>query len=223
MRDYADVYALTAEQLAGLTSTLGAQRRQGDRQRRFGEKNAAKVVAQIERSRSERALAADLRARHPPRRRARARRCWPRAFGSIDALCGATVEQLQPTPEIGPVLAESVRELARRAAQPRAGRPAARRRRPHGGAARTSGGASPAPRPADRQDLRPHRHADVDDARGGRRPRIERLGGKVAGSVSKKTTAVIVGADAGQQGREGARRSACRCSTRPPFWTLDRP
>ena len=33
---------------------------------------------------------------------------------------------------------------------------------------------------------------------------LERLGAKVAGSVSKKTTGVIVGRRAGQQGRKGA-------------------
>ena len=45
--------------------------------------------------------------------------------------------------------------------------------------------------------------------------RIEDAGGKVAGSVSKKTDYVVAGADAGQQAREGARSSASPCSTRP--------
>ena len=39
----------------------------------------------------------------------RAAQVLARAFGSMDALVGATIEQLQETPEIGPVLAESVR------------------------------------------------------------------------------------------------------------------
>src|SRR5204863_8223578 len=39
----------------------------------------------------------------------RASQVVARAFGSMDALCGATIEQLQETQEIGPVLAESVR------------------------------------------------------------------------------------------------------------------
>ena len=49
VRDYADIYALRGEQLANLTST--SVRSDGrEIQRRFGEKNAAKVVAQIDRS-----------------------------------------------------------------------------------------------------------------------------------------------------------------------------
>src|SRR5215208_4888146 len=51
VHDYADVYALTAEKLEQLTSD--SVRSDGKEiQRRFGEKNAAKVVAQIERSKS---------------------------------------------------------------------------------------------------------------------------------------------------------------------------
>ena len=40
----------------------------------------------------------------------RAAQVLARAFGSMDALAGASVEALQQTPEIGPVLAASVRE-----------------------------------------------------------------------------------------------------------------
>ena len=45
---------------------------------------------------------------------------------------------------------------------------------------------------------------DVDVARGGAGAASSALGGKVTGSVSKKTTGVVVGAEAGQQAREGA-------------------
>ena len=143
VRDYADVYALTADTVAGLTSTSDAQRRQGDRAARSARRTPRKVVEQIDRSRqatSSGALIYGLGIRHVGERGAQV---LARAFGSMDALCAATVEQLQQTHEIGPVLAESVRELARRAAQPGAGRPAARRRRPHGGAAEERARATP--------------------------------------------------------------------------------
>ena len=76
--------------------------------RRFGEKNAAKVVAQIDRSRSNELwrLLYGLGIRHIGERAAQV---LADAFGSIDALAAASIEQLQATPEIGPVLAESVR------------------------------------------------------------------------------------------------------------------
>ncbi len=107
VRDYADVYALTPDQLANLTST-SARSDGREIQRRFGEKNAAKVVGQIERSRTNELwrLIYGLGIRHVGERAAQV---LAGAFGSIDALLAATMEQLQQTHEIGPVLAESVR------------------------------------------------------------------------------------------------------------------
>ena len=74
----------------------------------MGKKSAANLVEQIERSKARRVLAADLRPGHPPRRRAGAQ-ALAGAFGSMDALTGASVEQLQAVPEIGPVVAAAVR------------------------------------------------------------------------------------------------------------------
>src|SRR5256714_13378362 len=94
VHDYADVYTLTAEKLEGLE--------------RMGKKSAAKVMVQIEKSRANELwrLIYGLGIRHVGER---ASQVLARAFGSMDALCGATAEQLQGTAEIGPVLAESVR------------------------------------------------------------------------------------------------------------------
>jgi DNA ligase (NAD+) len=119
-----------------------------------------------------------------------------RAFGSMDALRAATLEQLQQTPEIGPVLAASVRswfdeshnwaliERLKAAGVKTEARPEER----------ASGRAGP---------LAGRTYVLTGTLTGMTREQaaeaIERLGGKVTGSVSRKTTAVIVGIDPGSK------------------------
>ena len=196
--DYADVYALGAETLAGLTSVT--VRGDGKEiQRRFGEKNAAKVVAQIERSRTNELwrLIYGLGIRHVGERGAQV---LARAFGSMDGLRAATMEQLQETNEIGPVLAESVRSWFDEPGNQRL-------------IARLQAAGARMEVPPEERIVR-----EPDGPLKGRTyvvtgtlawmsreeaiAAIERLGGKVAGSVSKKTTAVIVGADAGSKAKK---------------------
>ena len=193
--DYADVYALEADALATLTSS---SLRSDGREivRRFGEKNAAKVVAQIERSRTNELwrLIYGLGIRHIGERAAQV---LADAFGSVAELAAASVEQLQETPEIGPVLAESVRSwldepgnrrlLERlRAAGVRMVVPPEQRR------ARIVDGPLSGKTYVLTGTLA---HMSRDQATAA----IERLGGKVAGSVSKKTAGVVVGEDAGSK------------------------
>ena len=195
VRDYADVYGLTAERLAGLTSSsIRGDGRQ--MQRRFGEKNAAKVVQEIERSRTNELwrVIYGLGIRHVGERAAQV---LADAFGSMDALVAATREQLQETHEVGPVLAESIRSwfdeprnLALidrlRAAGVRLEVPESERRqrdRPGPLAGRTyviTGTLSAMSR---------------EEASAA----LERLGAKVTSSVSRKTTALITGEDAGSK------------------------
>ena len=195
VKDYADVYALTAATLANLTSV--STRSDGKAiTRRFGEKNAAKVVEQIDRSRANHLsrLVYGLGIRHVGER---AGQVLARAFGTMDALCAATVEQLQSTPEIGPVLAQSVREWLdeprNRALLDRLRAAGVRMEVP---ADERQGTAEPGPL-AGRTYVLTGTLASM--TREEATAAIERLGGKVAGSVSRKTTAVIVGADAGSK------------------------
>jgi DNA ligase (NAD+) len=195
VRDYADVYALTAGTLAGLTSA--SVRADGRKiERRFGEKNAAKVVAEIDRSRSNDLwrLIYGLGIRHVGERAAQ---ILADAFGSMDVLAAASVEQMQATREIGPVLAESVRSwldeprnqelLGRlRTAGVRMEVPEEAR------AARTAAGPLTGNTYVLTGTLASMTRDDAAAA-------IERLGGKMAGSVSRKTTAVIVGSEAGSK------------------------
>jgi DNA ligase (NAD+) len=166
VKDYADVYGLRVEDLASLTAT--STRQDGKTiERRFGEKNAVKVVEQIERSREAglgRLLYA-LGIRHVGERGAQV---LAGAFGSVDAIAQAPAAQLEQTHEIGPVLAESVRawfdapanqQLLQRLR--REGRAPGR----HGRRACPGVGIGP----ADGQDVRPDRHAGHDDARGSQR------------------------------------------------------
>ena len=215
VQDYADVYALTMETLAGLTSS--STRSDGKAvERRFGEKNAAKVVEQIERSRANELwrLIYGLGIRHVGERGAEV---LEEAFGSMDALMAATVEQLQSTREIGPVLASSIRTWFD---EPR-NRQLIERLRAAGlrmDVPPEERGARSAPGPLAGKTyvltgtLSALTREQATDA-------IERLGGKVTGSVSKKTTAVVVGADAGSKA-EKARTLGVTMLDEPAFLAL---
>ena len=193
VKDYADIYVLSTDALAALTST--SVRGDGKEiQRRFGDKNAAKVVAQIERSRTNELwrLLYGLGIRHIGERAAQV---LAAAYGSMDALIAATVEQLQATHEIGPVLAESLRSWLD---EPR-NRALVERLRAAGV----------------RMEVPPEERASVVQqgpltgktyvltgtldamTREEAELSITQLGGKIAKSVSKRTTGVIVGTDPG--------------------------
>lgn len=195
VHDYADVYGLTTEQLAGLTST--STRTDGKAiTRRFGEKNAAKVVEQVDRSRRNDLwrLLYGLGIRHIGERAAQV---LARAFWSIDAIAEASIDRLQGTSEVGPVLAESVRswfdeprnlaliERLRAAGVrmevPESERVAADAPAPLAGKTYVITGT-----------LAAMTREQATEA-------LEQLGAKVAGSVSKKTAGVVVGEDAGSK------------------------
>jgi DNA ligase (NAD+) len=193
--DCADLYELNDKALAELTttSTRGDGR---EIRRRFGEKNATKVVAQIDRSRTNELwrLIFGLGIRHIGQRAAQV---LADAFGSIDALSQASAEQLKSTAEVGPVLAATVQswmreprnqQLLRRLSEKgvRMAVPAEQRR----------------PREAEgplagRTYVVTGTLASM--TRDAATAAIERLGGKVAGSVSRKTAAVVAGSDPGSK------------------------
>jgi DNA ligase (NAD+) len=208
VRDFADLYALTLETLADLK--FEAQARKADRDtgtqegegadalravtaRRFGEKSAAALIGQIDNSRRNDLwrLIFGLGIRHVGERGAQA---LAEGFGTMHVLAASNVEQLQAVPDIGPVVAASVRrffdapetqQLVARleAAGVNMGTPVAAGRGPKPLEGRTivlTGGLSTMTR---------------DDAT----ERLTALGAKVAGSVSKKTSLVIAGEDAGSK------------------------
>ena len=195
VRDYAGVYALTPETIAGLTST--SVRSDGKEiVRRVGEKNAAKVFAQIERSRSNELwrLIYGLGIRHIGERAAQV---LARAFHSMDALCAATTEQLQSTHEIGPVLARSLRdwldEPRNRALVDKLRAAGVRMEVPENErVVRDAEGPLKGKTYVLTGTLAAMTREDATRA-------IEALGGKVTGSVSKKTTGVIAGTEAGSK------------------------
>jgi DNA ligase (NAD+) len=193
VHDYADLYHLTVEQLGTLTST--SEREGKAIERRFGEKNAAKVVEQIARSRNNdfwRVIYA-LGIRHIGERGAQV---LARAFGSMEALEAASLEALQSTNEIGPVLAESARswldEPRNRELVSRLRAAGVRMEVPE--SERVSAGPGP---------LTGRTYVITGTLGSMTREEataaLEHLGAKVSGSVSKKTTAVIVGEEAGSK------------------------
>jgi DNA ligase (NAD+) len=95
VKDPGDIYRLTAEDLAGLEG--------------FAEKSISNLLEAIERSKDRPLwrLLVGLNIRHVGEHVAQ---LLARAFGSIDALARASVEEIDAVPGIGPAIARSVHE-----------------------------------------------------------------------------------------------------------------
>ncbi|HUQ88695.1 MAG TPA: NAD-dependent DNA ligase LigA [Vicinamibacterales bacterium] len=186
VHSYADIYLLDAAQLEALP--------------RMGKKSAAKVLAQIDKSKSNdvwRLLYA-LGIRHVGERGAQV---LADHFGSIDEIENASLEQLEAVREIGPVLAASVRTFFDHPGN-RALIEAFRQ-----AGVKVIGEKKIAP--AGPQPLTGKTYVITGELSGMSREdaqaKLEALGAKVTGSVSKKTTALIVGAEPGASKSEKAR------------------
>jgi DNA ligase (NAD+) len=96
VHDAADLYALTAERLAGLE--------------RMGDKSAAKLVASIEGSRDT-TLARFLFALGIPNVGEATALALAEHFGDLAKLQAASIDEIMQVPDVGPVVAEGVREF----------------------------------------------------------------------------------------------------------------
>jgi DNA ligase (NAD+) len=191
VHDFADLYALTAPQLESLVVTPRDARSERARPRKLG-KVGTNLAAEIDRSRSAdlSRLIYALGIRHVGERSGQV---LAAAFGSMDALVAAPVERLQETREIGPVLAASVRAWLD---EPRNVELVERLRR--AGVNMTS---TLTPEASTDGPLSGKTFVLTGTLEGLTREeataRIEALGGRVSGSVSRKTSFVVVGADPG--------------------------
>ena len=181
VHDYADLYALDADRLAALE--------------RMGKKSAGNLVGEIDRSRASELwrLLHGLGIRHVGEGGARA---LARAFRSMGALRAARVEQLESVTDVGPVVARSVRSFLdepRNAALIDRLAAAGVRMEDDAGA-----GDPPAVQPLAGQTYVITGTLDAM-SREAAAERIVALGGKVSGSISRKTTGLIVGRDAGSK------------------------
>jgi DNA ligase (NAD+) len=178
VKDAADLYRLTPEQLAGLE--------------RMGEKSAANLIREIEKSRQA-DLARVIFAIGIPFVGERTAQLLADHFGSLDALAKATQAELEAVPEIGPKTAQGITEFFRekrnqqlleklRAAGLRLEqRKAKQTQRPLEGKRFVLTGTLP------------------NYSREQAREMIEDAGGRVTGSVSKKTDYLVVGSEPGSK------------------------
>jgi len=214
VKDFADLYALTAEQLENLVVAPRSPRSERAVPRKLG-KVGRNVVEQIERSRQNdlSRLIYALGIRHVGEKAAAT---LARHLRTMDALLDAPVEALQTVPEIGPVLAESVRAYAQ---EPHNRQLAAKLGR--AGVTMTTtqpepGKVGPGPLAGKTfvltGTLGTMTREEAEAA-------IERLGGKVSGSVSRKTSYLVVGEDAGSK-LEKARSLGVRTLTEDEFRAL---
>jgi DNA ligase (NAD+) len=180
VHDFADLYLLTPDALAALE--------------RMGKKSAANLMAQIERSKTNdlSRLIYALGIRHVGEKAAAT---LARSFRSMDRVLDAPIEALQSVSEIGPVLAASVKQFAD---EPR--NRALIERLKAAGVNMTSQAPEAAGEPGPLAGkifvltgtLESMTREEATAA-------LERLGARVAGSVSRKTHFVVAGADAGSK------------------------
>src|SRR5262249_50805705 len=194
VHDFSDLYHLQPEQLENLVVTPREPRSERAVPRKLG-KVGRNVVAQIERSKANdlSRLIYALGIRHVGEKAAAT---LSRHLRTMDALRNASLAALQQVPDVGPVVAASVRAFAD---EPRNGELLAKL------AAAGVNMASQAPPP---EQAAPGALAGktfvltgtlATMTRDEAAAAIERLGGKVAGSVSKKTSYLVAGEDAGSK------------------------
>lgn len=200
LRDYADVYGLQADALAELD--------------RMGEKSAARLVAEIERSKANdlSRLIYALGIRHVGEKAAAT---LARHFRTLDRVLDAPVEALQAVHEIGPVVAASVKAFA---AEPANRALVARLAAAGVNMTSQAPDTGEAPGPLAGQTyvltgtLETCSREEATTA-------LESLGARVAGSVSRKTSAVVAGRDAGSK-LEKARQLGVRVMDEDEFRAL---
>jgi DNA ligase (NAD+) len=178
VHNIADLYGLTVDQLLELE--------------RMGKKSASKIIQNIERSKSQ-PLPRVLNGLGIPFVGERTAHILAEHFGSLDAIAAALAETLQEASEVGPKVADSIRqffaekrnreliECLRAAGLRFTGPKQAKKQGPLTGLTLVLTGTLPT--------------LTRDDAK----TRIEAAGGKVAGSVSSKTNYVVAGEDAGSK------------------------
>ena len=192
--DFSDLYKLDAATLENLIVTPKEPRSNRAVPRKLG-KVGRNVVEQIARSKSNDVarLIYALGIRHIGEKAATT---LARHLRSMDAIINASVETLQQVPEIGPVVAESVKMFAD---EPR--NRALIEKLAEAGVNMSTSLPEPsvaAPGPPEGKTyvitgtLEAMSREQATDA-------LEELGAKVSGSVSKKTTALIAGADGGSK------------------------
>jgi DNA ligase (NAD+) len=199
VRDFADLYHLD---LATLASLELKPAREGEKGRRVGEKVATRLLAEIEQSKKQAGLSRLIYAlgiRHVGERGGQA---LARAFKAMPALVEASLADLERVNDVGPVVAQSVRQHFDEAVN----RQVIERLQAAGVSMEAlaedllpeDGGAGGGARPLLGQTfvltgtLASMSREEAEAA-------LTRLGAKVASAVSKKTTAVIAGAEAGSK------------------------
>jgi len=194
VKDFADLYHLKVEQLEELVVTPRDPKSERATPRKLG-KVGRNVFAQIEASRKNdlARLVYALGIRHVGEKAAST---LAKYFRTMEGLMAATPDALQNTPEIGPVLAASVRSFAD---EPR--NQALVTKLKQAGVNMQSHAPEPTAEPVGRLagktvvltgTLRTMTREEAAAA-------LERLGARVSGSVSKKTSFVVVGEEAGSK------------------------
>jgi DNA ligase (NAD+) len=194
IHDGADIYRLTADQLETLVVTPRDPKSERSRPRKLG-KVGRNVIEQIERSKSNdlsRFIYA-LGIRHVGEKAASTIAKYLR---TMDAIMDAPIERLQAVPEIGPVVAASVRAFAD---EPRNQELINRLRA--AGVNMTSQAPEPGVQEEGRLSGKTFVITGTLDAmsRDAATAALEQLGAKVAASVSKKTSYLVAGHDAGSK------------------------